>query len=75
MVLTAVQVNRAFHAVEVQAVLILLVILAGICVLALFVTGVLMSIGKLRYSLLRAVHAAAPVPLALALGALLWLLR
>ncbi len=73
-VLTAVQIARAFHAAEVQAVLILLVILAGVCVLALFATGAFMSIGKLRYGLLRAVHAAAPVPLAVAVGMLVWLL-
>ncbi len=73
-VLAAVQVAGSLRNVEVQAILILLVVLTGICILAQFATGALMSIGRLRYSLLRAVHAAAPVPLAFALGAFVWLM-
>ncbi len=73
-VLAAIQVAVVLRNVEAQASLILLVVLAGISVLALFATGALMSIGKQKYTLLRAVHATAPVSLALSVGAFVWLL-
>jgi|GEM_PF-786316 len=42
--------------------------LGGLCVLALFVSGALMSIGRLNYTTLHIVHAAVSVLLAVAFG-------
>lgn len=43
-------------------------ILAALCVVALFASGALMSAGKLDYALLLAVHRAAPVLLVIVAG-------
>jgi hypothetical protein len=66
-VVTAVRTYYALEGAEVQALLIALIILAGLCVVALFATGALMSLGKLSHALLLTIHR---VALFLAAGAM-----
>lgn len=54
--------------------LIALLIIAALCVMALFVSGALMSAGKLDYALMLTVHRVAPVILTLCCAAVLYLL-
>lgn len=67
-IVTGVGVNRLRTTVEFQGWLVVLVILLGVCVVSLFVSGALMSIGIKAYNLVRAVHNTATVVAALAAG-------
>lgn len=59
-VLTAVQVYGLLKAAHPQALLIVLCVLVGLAVVALFVTGALMSANKPAYRVLLAIHNSAP---------------
>jgi len=48
-------------------------ILAGLCAVALFASGALMSIGKLDYALTLTVHRIAPVVLVIAIAIMIYL--
>jgi hypothetical protein len=54
--------------------LLLIVALAGFCVVALFASGALMSMGKLDYALTLTIHRIAPVVLIIAMGLAVYLL-
>lgn len=54
--------------------LIALLVLAILCVVALFASGALMSMGKLDYALTLTIHRIAPVILVIALGLVTYLL-
>jgi len=72
-VLTAVQGYSLLKSVTFQPVIIALVVFAGVCVVALFATGALMSIGKVAYGVMRTVHIIAAVLLPVALIASVYL--
>lgn len=55
--------------------LVVALILAGLCVVALFASGALMSIGKFDYALTLTVHRVAPVLLVIAAGISVYLLN
>jgi len=73
-ILTGIQIYRALKNIEIQALLIALIVFAGLCVLALFVTGALMSIGKPAYDILRAIHTVAPLLAVIAVAVTVYLL-
>ena len=58
-----------------QSLLIAALIVAGICVVALFASGALMSMGKLDYALTLTIHRIAPVGLTIASGLAVYLLN
>ena len=58
-----------------QAVFSLMLILAAVCVIALFATGAIMSIGRGNYTLMRIIHAITPVPALIALGVMAWVIK
>jgi hypothetical protein len=60
-IVTAIQVNKALKSVEIQPLLLALIAMAALGVVALFATGALMSLGKLPYPILRALHIIAPL--------------
>ncbi len=68
-VLIVIQLVRGLKGVQIQALIIGLLLLAALCVLVLFATGALMSIGRVDYLLLRTVHNIAPAVLVLTMGA------
>lgn len=70
----AVQIYRALGSAQVSAALVALIVLAGLCVVALFATGALMSIGKPAQALLLRIHNVAPVLGVVALAGCLYLL-
>jgi len=63
-VLTVIRLSGALKNVDSMTSIIVLLALAVICVVALFATGALMSLGKLDYNLLVTIHKIAPVALA-----------
>ena len=63
-ILTAIQVYQLLRAAQIQSLLIALVVCAGLCVAALFVTGALMSLGKPFNEFLLTIHKVAPFVLA-----------
>jgi len=67
-VATAIQTYNALQSAETQAILIALIILIGLCAVALFVTGALMSTEKPARNVLLTIHKVAPF-LALVAGA------
>jgi len=56
------------------ALIVSLLVIAAVCVIALFVSGALMSAGKLDYALMLTIHRVAPVLLALCCALALYLL-
>jgi hypothetical protein len=73
-ILAAIQLNAALKTVEARVLLNTLIVVAGVCVLALFITGAMMSLGKLNYHLMLTVHRVALALETLALGATVYLL-
>jgi hypothetical protein len=82
-VLSALQLYRILASADVPVVMITgipviittgLLLLAGVSVLALFISGALMSAGKLDYRKMLAVHNAAPFLLAACLAAVIYVL-
>lgn len=74
-IVTIVQIVKAFRETGVQALPLLLVIVAVACVIALFATGALMSMEKLSYEISLTIHRVAPIVALLAMLAAVLLLR
>jgi hypothetical protein len=72
-VLAAVQVAAILKSIPVQALPMALVILTGVCVVALFATGAFMSIGKAAYDLMLTIHRVALVLAPIAMAAAIFL--
>jgi hypothetical protein len=56
---------KLLRGMETQALVIVLLFVAALCVIALFASGALMSAGMLDYTLMLTIHRIAPVLLAL----------
>ncbi len=66
-VVTVVQLVKLFKGADALALVIVLLVVAALCVIALFASGALMSIGKLDYALMLTIHRVAPVVLIIAI--------
>lgn len=66
-VATAIQGYHALEYIDVQPAAIALLFAVGLCVVALFVTGALMSMNKPSYGVLLAIHRVAPLPAVIAM--------
>lgn len=67
-VVTAIQMVKLLRGMETQARVIVLLVVAALCVTALFASGALMSAGKLEYNLMLAIHRVAPFVLVVSVG-------
>ncbi len=68
------QVLNVFKVMEIQPILIGLLVVVGLCAMALFVTGALMSLNRPGYDLLRTIHRiASPLAIVAAILALVML--
>ena len=74
-VVTAIQMVKLLRGMETQALVIVLLVVAALCVIALFASGALMSAGKLEYNLMLAIHRVAPFVLVVGLGLVMVLLK
>ena len=72
-VLTALQIYNWLKVSEPQALLVGLIVLAGLSVVALFASGAFMSIGNLDHKTMKLVHNIAPVLLVIAVGSTFYL--
>ncbi len=66
-VVTVVQLVKLLKGADALALVIVLLVVAALCVIALFASGALMSMGKLDYTLMLTVHRVAPVVLVIAM--------
>ena len=73
-VVTALQTYNALTIPEVEPIIIALIVVIGLCVVALFVTGALMSADKLGYRSLLTIHRIAPLLAVVAGVAVIYLL-
>jgi hypothetical protein len=73
-IVTAMQVYNIFKAMELQSLIVILVIFAAICVVALFASGAFMSIGNLNYQVMKTIHNVAPVLMVIAMVLAIYLL-
>ena len=72
--IAVVQFSKTLQIADSLALLIVLLVVTALCVVALFASGALMSMGKLDYTLTLTIHRIAPVVLVIALGAVIYLL-
>lgn len=74
-VLAAIQMAKGFKTTGVSSLVVFLLVVAILAVIALFVTGALMSLDKQPYALLLTIHQIAPAIMAVASVAVLFLLN
>lgn len=74
-ILTAVQLFKVLKDTGIQVVPILLIVIAVVCVIALFATGALMSMEKMSYQVTLTIHRLAPILAAVAMVAAVYLLN
>ena len=74
-VLAAIQMAKGFKTTGVSSLVVFLFVVAILAVIALFVTGALMSLDKQPYALLLTIHQIAPAIMAVASVAVLFLLN
>jgi hypothetical protein len=73
-VVTSVQIYKIFNNTDVQPLIIILAIITGLCVIALFATGALMSLGKLNYDVVLTIHRIALILLVISMALIVYLL-
>ena len=73
-IVTIIQLSKMLSSADSMALITVLLVLAGVCIVALFATGALMSMGKLNYDVTLTVHKIAPVVMALAMALVVYLL-
>jgi len=73
-ILTSVEVYKLLKVMEPQALLILSIVVAVICVLALFASGAFLSIGNVKYKTVKLIHNIALVVMVFALSSVMYLL-
>ena len=74
LVFTVIRLSGALKGANSMAFIIVLLVVAGLCVVALFASVALMSLGKLDYTLMLILHRVAPVVLVIALALVVALL-
>jgi hypothetical protein len=71
-IITSMRVYAALKGVSVQTLIVGLVVLAGLSVVVLFVSGAFLSIGNVKYEVVKLVHNVAPVVVTLAMGLVIY---
>lgn len=74
-VATVIQLAKLLKGADSLALIIVLLVVAALCVIALFASGALMSMGKLDYALMLTVHRVAPVVLIVAMVIVMLMLK
>ena len=69
-----IQLYNLFKITDVQSLIVLLIVLGGLCLAALFATGALMSLEKMNYAVLLTIHRVAPVLAVISMGTAVYLL-
>jgi len=74
-ILAGLAVYQVLKGTDVATLIVLLLVLAALSVIALFVSGALMSAGKGEYRVMKLVHNLSPFILVMAMGTTVYLLR
>jgi len=74
-VATVIQLVKLLKGADSLALVIVSLVVAALCVIALFASGALMSMGKLDYALMLTVHRVAPVILVVAIVIIILMLK
>lgn len=72
-IFTVVQFSKTMNVANLPLLIVMLIV-AGLCVVALFASGALMSMGKLDYNFTLTIHRVAPVLAVIAMGGVIYLL-
>ncbi|MBN1312951.1 MAG: hypothetical protein JXB30_16170 [Anaerolineae bacterium] len=73
-VIAVIQFSKILKGADSLALIIVLLVLAGLCIIALFASGALMSMGKMEYTLALTIHRIAPVVMVVAMVLIAYLL-
>jgi len=73
-ILTGIQVYKLLKISEPQVLLIVLIVVAALCIIALFASGAFLSIGNLNYKTMKLIHNIFAVVTVLAVGLIIYLL-
>lgn len=73
-VVAVIQLVKVLKDVDSLALIIVLLVVAGLCIIALFASGALMSMEKLDYTLTLTIHRIAPVVMVIAMAVVAYLL-
>ena len=74
-VATVIQLVKLLKGADALALVIVLLVIAALCVIALFASGALMSMDKLDYALMLTIHRVAPVVLVIAMVIVILMLK
>lgn len=74
-ILAGMAVYQVLKVMDVAALIVLLLVLGALSIIALFVSGALMSAGKGEYRVMKLVHNISPFVLVIAMGYAMYLLR
>ena len=73
-IIISMRMHEVLEDTPIQALMIGLVVVTGLAVVALFVSGAFLSIGNVKYELVILIHNAAPIVAAIAMGVVIFLL-
>jgi len=73
-IVTAMQVHKLLGTSEPHILLIVLIVVAALCVVALFASGAFLSIGNLNYRVMKLIHNIVPVIAILSMGLIIYIL-
>lgn len=73
-IIVAIRVNEALKNSQSQGLVVGLIVVAALAVMALFVSGAFLSIGNVKYEVVKLIHNVAPVIAVLAMGGVIYLL-
>jgi len=71
-IITSMRVYAALKGVSAQTLIIGLLVFAGLSVVALFVSGAFLSIGNVKYEVVKLIHNVAPVVVTLTMGLVIY---
>lgn len=74
-IVTAIKILDIVKGVEIQFLPMILLVVTGLCIVALFATGALMSIGKLNFEVALTVHWVAPILMTITILMSIFLIR
>lgn len=73
-IITTMWVYNAFKDTEPNVLIIILIVIAGVCIVALFASGAFMSVGNLNYQTMKTIHNVAPILMVVAMALTIYLL-
>jgi len=73
-ILITMQIYNALKIMEINTLIVIMIVIAAICAIALFASGAFMSIGNHNYQIMKFIHNVAPILLVIAMAFTIYLL-